>query len=199
MRKSTLAMLAGAGLVVGGVALAAEHNSHVMKVAMPDGSVAEIHYVGDVAPKVSIAPVSAASPILFLPADAAAPSLFDRIAADIDRQMDAMMQEVATMRAAPVRQNGQIDMAALKNMPAGSVHYSFVSWTNGKGSCSQSVQVTSYGQGQQPKIVQQNSGDCTKTGIAPIPAVTTTPAADAKVTPADYAKPAAQPKPKDTI
>jgi len=57
MRKNRTAVLAGvAALIAVGTAVAATHNSHVMKVAMPDGSIAKIEYQGDVAPKVAVAP-----------------------------------------------------------------------------------------------------------------------------------------------
>jgi hypothetical protein len=60
MRKLHKVLLAGAGaLLIGGAALAASEKVHVLKVAMPDGSVAQVHYVGDVAPRVVVSSVPA--------------------------------------------------------------------------------------------------------------------------------------------
>ena len=54
MRKLRNILLAGTGaLLVAGAAIAAE--KHVMNVALPDGSVAQIHYEGDVVPRVVLA------------------------------------------------------------------------------------------------------------------------------------------------
>lgn len=64
MRKIRTAVLAGVAAVAAiGTALAASHGSHVMKVGLPDGTVACIEYEVDVAPKVTVAPVSSVAPI----------------------------------------------------------------------------------------------------------------------------------------
>jgi hypothetical protein len=47
-------LVAGAAAAIAGTALAATRNSHVMNVALPDGSVARVEYVGNVAPKVTV-------------------------------------------------------------------------------------------------------------------------------------------------
>jgi hypothetical protein len=54
----------------------------------------------------------------------------------------------------------KIDLTALRSLRPGTVSYSFVSTTNGGSTCSRSVQVTSLGSGQQPKVVSNSSGDC---------------------------------------
>jgi hypothetical protein len=57
MRTLATIILGGAGLLAAGAAVAAgADKAHVMNVALPDGSVARIHDVGDVAPKVMVAP-----------------------------------------------------------------------------------------------------------------------------------------------
>jgi hypothetical protein len=74
MRTLATIILGGAGLLAADAAVAAgADKAHVMNVALPDGSVARIHDVGDVAPKVMVA---RAVPV----------ALFDRMAADMDRQ-----------------------------------------------------------------------------------------------------------------
>lgn len=162
MRKIRAAVLAGVAAVAAmGTALAASHNSHVMKVGLPDGTVARIEYQGDVAPKVTVAPASSLAPIAWLDSFEPAPlELFDRIAADMERQSDVMMRRVRALPLPAMADNGKIDLTALRSLPPGTVSYSFVSMTNGKSTCSRSVQVTSVGPGQQPKVVSNSSGDC---------------------------------------
>ena len=125
---------------------------------------------------------------------------FDQMFAAMEAQHQAMMQQVAAMqRQLPMTADGQIDQAALKDMPAGTVQYSYVSTTSRNGTCTQSFAMTSYGKGEQPKVEQHSSGDCTAMGQKAIPAVATPAPASAKVTPVK----AEAPKPKqldpDTI
>ncbi len=79
MRAPTKFLLAGAAaLAVASVAIAADR-THVVNVAMPDGSIAQIHYVGDVVPKVVVAPATDMMPVAFF--DQSPFAMFDRISA----------------------------------------------------------------------------------------------------------------------
>jgi len=194
MRKKTIGLLAGiAGLAIAGTAIGATpakhaqpeatQPDHVLNIAMPDGTIQQIRYSGDTPPAVVFTPVSqAAVPIAFGdPFNMAPFAEFDRIAAAMDRQMDAMLRQASTMAAQPVGPDGKIDEAAFAKMPAGTVHYSFVSSSSGNGTCSRSVQVTSFGSNQQPKVVSQSSGDCAGVGT-PVTPVVGHPAVGATVT-----------------
>jgi len=182
--------LAGVGsAALAGSALAAERAMHMMDVNLPDGSVAHVRYFGDVAPKVVLVPVADTTPVALLDPRASF-AAFDQMFADMDRQHEAMMQQVAAMqRAAPA--DGKIDQAALKSLPAGgTVSYSFTSYSSGGdgkgGGCTQSYQMTSYGANAQPKVVSQSSGDCSKAakfGTAPTPVKA--PAPEPKTVPHD--------------
>ncbi len=181
MRTFTKLLLAGAGAVaVAGAGLAADRG-HVLNVALPDGSVAQIHYTGDVAPKVVVAPEAA--PVAYVAADPFA--MFDRISLAMDRQMDAMLQQAALLANAAPAAGGQVSEAALKSLPPGTVSYSYTSYSSGDGAqCSQSVQVTSLGANQAPKVVKQSAGDCTAMNSrGPIPAVDHAKPEAPKVTP----------------
>ncbi|UXC89716.1 hypothetical protein EGM87_11630 [Sphingobium sp. RSMS] len=162
MRKIRAAVLAGvAAVAVMGTALAASHDRHVMKVGLPDGTVARIEYQGNVAPKVTFAPASSLAPIAwFDPFEAAPFALFDRIAADLDRQSDLMMRQVHALPLPAIADDGKIDLTALRSLPPGTVSYSFVSTINGGSTCSRSVRATSLGSGRQPSVVSNSSGDC---------------------------------------
>ena len=97
-------------------------------------------------------------------------ALFDRIAADMDRQMDAMFRQARMLETAAVG-DAPFDQAGFGALPAGTVSYRFVSTSTGNGVCSRSVQVTSLGAGQQPKVVSSSSGDCGAPAHATAPAV----------------------------
>jgi hypothetical protein len=55
MRK-LLGVAGIAAAAIAGTAIAASSKTHVMNVLLPDGSVAHVEYVGDVAPKVIVEP-----------------------------------------------------------------------------------------------------------------------------------------------
>jgi hypothetical protein len=66
MRFARPTILAGgAALLLAGTAAAAAEKLHTMNVALPDGSVAQIDYTGDVAPRISVQPVDAI-PVAFV-------------------------------------------------------------------------------------------------------------------------------------
>jgi len=163
MRKLRTVVLSGfAALAVAGAALAATRDMHVMKVGLPGGAVARIEYEGDVAPKVIVA--QAAVPVdLFDAVDTAPSAVFDRIAASISRDMDAMVHEIGAFEPMPPSADGKIDLAALAKLPPGTVHYQFISTSDGSGTCGRSLEVTSYGPDHKPKIVTNSSGNCAST------------------------------------
>jgi len=198
MRKISKFLIAGAGaMALAGVALAAADNHHVMNVVLPDGSVAQVHYVGNVAPQVVAVPSAEVVPMAMVDPFA----MIDRISYEMDRQMDAMLQQAAAVTRAAPGANGQLSEAALTNLPPGTVSYSFTSYSSGNGaSCSQSVQVTSLGQNQAPKVERQSQGDCSAVNTRkPTPAVIEAKPEAPKVTPASLRKPADAPAPKGPI
>jgi hypothetical protein len=198
MRTKTIGVFAGiAALAVTGTAMAATapktakpetaQANHILNIAMPDGTIEQIRYSGDAPPAVVFTPVrQTAFPVAFGDPFAMAPFAdFDRIAAAMDRQMDAMLRQASAMAAQPAGPDGKIDQAAFAKLPAGTVHYSFVSSSSANGTCSRSVQVTSFGPNQQPKVVSQSSGDCAGVGT-PVTPVVGHPAAGATVTQAKH-------------
>src|SRR4051812_33127031 len=104
LRKSLIAAVGVAAL--GGAAVAAAPKAetaardvHVLRVAMPDGSVQQVRYTGDVAPTLVFVPVRriAAAPAAI--DDMLAPLAgFDRMFAEMDREIDAMLRQAASMR-----------------------------------------------------------------------------------------------------
>lgn len=166
------AVLAGAAAIaVAGTATAAANDSRVMTVDLPDGSQARIEYKGDVAPKITVEPATRLVPVrLADPALTAPFVLIDWIAADMDRQMDAMFRQARILESAAAGDT-PLDRTAFGALPAGTVSYRFVSTSTGKGVCSRSIEVTSLGADQQPKVVSSSSGDCGAPARAPVPAV----------------------------
>jgi hypothetical protein len=166
MRLTRTTILAGgAALLVAGTAAAAAEKLHTMNVDLPDGSVAQIEYAGDVAPKVAVAPVAYADPFLQL----------DRVAAYMEAQHQAMMQQFAAMEQTAARagtaQPGQMTLTG--NLPAGS-HFTYVSSTTDGRGCTQTVEYSSDGSSAQPKVTRTSAGSCDKaTNDAPVAASAT--------------------------
>jgi hypothetical protein len=133
---------------------------HNLMIALPDGSVQHLRYTGDVAPQVVFLPAHAvAAPVAMIDDFYAPFAEMDRMAAEMDRQSDAMLRQAALL-AAQGKAGAQPSRAVVGQLPAGSFSYSFVSTSTGNGTCSQSMQVTSYGPNQKPKVIQQTSGNC---------------------------------------
>jgi len=170
-RKSLLAAAAATALIGGG-AWAASAYTHHLQVRLPDGEIAQVDYVGDVAPRVVLQPTAA-------DAAAVAPDplvaigfpgfgQMDRIFADMERQQAAMMQQVAAIeRAAATGQHQPVN---------GGVNWSYVSSTTSSNGCTQTVEWHSQGVDSpnaaqvqaQPQVIRTSSGNCDK-------AVTDTP------------------------
>jgi hypothetical protein len=163
MRPVKTLLVAGvAVLAVAGAAIAASEKMHVMSVRLPDGSIEQVHYSGDVAPKIVMVPAAPVSPISFFESAFGPDSPFatmDRISAQMEAQTDAMMRQAATL-ATQGASGHAVTPASMANMPAGSFHYTMVSTTSGSQGCTQTVQITSTGQGQQPRVINTSSGDC---------------------------------------
>lgn len=99
MRMIAKSLVAGAALLAcAGAAVAAETQTRVMNVALPDGSVARITYQGEVAPRVVVLPGRFAFAPVAFHRDIRAPfAMMDHIAAEMDRRMEAMMRRAAEM------------------------------------------------------------------------------------------------------
>jgi hypothetical protein len=173
MRKLHAALLAagGAALVAGTAYAAGKINT--MNVALPDGSIAQISYEGNVAPRVAIVPVEAAANDPF--------AEIERMSAMMRARHEAMMRQVAEMQQRARQQirvaqqggdggqPGQIVVST--NAPAGS--YSFTSvTTTSAGGCTETVQYSSDGSGAEPKVTRASSGDCSAVtqNAPPVPA-----------------------------
>jgi hypothetical protein len=150
MQFKRAAILAGAAaLLVAGAAEAATAELHRINVALPDGSVAKIEYQGDVAPQVTVVPVDPFAG-------------FEQIAAMMEMQRQAMLQQIAALQEAAAQgvnaAPGQT-LVATGKLPAG-VSYSYFSSTTDANGCTQTVQYSSDGSGEQPKVTRASAGNC---------------------------------------
>jgi hypothetical protein len=161
MRKAISLAAAGLGAVtLAGAAFAATRDTHMLRVPLPDGSVAQVEYVGSVPPRVTVSPaVPAFTPF----------GIFDRSAFDMERQMDAMMRQISSMARAPLAAGTGLDVAAYGNAPAGSSSVTIVTTSNGSKTCTRRTEVDSLGAGKAPKVVSSLSGDCAGGTAAPGP------------------------------
>lgn len=178
------ALVAGiASAVLAGAALAAHDDSKLMLVALPDGSVEHIRYSGDVAPQVTLARDPA--PAALFQSAFGPDSIFaqmDRISAAMEAQSQAMLRQAAAMQASAADGKG-IVMTGANGRPVGTMQYSYVSSTTSADGCTQTVQYSSDGSSQQPRVIRTSAGSCGTAKAAP--AVTPT-----------AARPAAKPAPK---
>lgn len=142
MRKIHVTLLAGALALAGTAAYAASNDVHHMKIRLADGSVANIEYTGDVAPKVSLA---APGPMSFaaFPQMGFAPG-FAQIDAMMNAQMRQMQQQIGAMMAMPMGANAPIEAAFGKA---------------GGSFCAQSVRITTDANGKQ-NIERKTAGNC---------------------------------------
>jgi hypothetical protein len=171
MKKLPIFMLAGVASALAGTAIAASPKTHVMNVPLPDGSVARVEYVGDVAPKVTVAPP--AMPGGFWSTGAMAPfGNFDGMFEQLDRQMRQMEQ----MARQPIGAPG-MNVAAYGNIPAGSNSVSVVTVSNGGTSCTRTTQVVSQGAGKPPKVTTNETGNCAGVAQPAPPAAPSAPPA----------------------
>jgi hypothetical protein len=130
-----------------------------MNVPLPGGGVAHVEYVGDVAPKVTIAPGAFA--------DAgdrwgmAFPSFagFDRMMADMQHRSDQMIRQAQQMAHRPAGAAPYI--ASYGNtLPAGGSSTTVVSVSNNGVTCTRTTEVVSQGPGKAPKVTSNASGQC---------------------------------------
>jgi hypothetical protein len=162
MRKLHAALLAAGGLALAAGAAHAAGKLNTMNVALPDGTVAQIAYEGNVPPQVSVVPAAAADPFAEM----------ERISAIMQARHEAMMRQVAEMQqqaeqqvlaaqrsGAGAGQAGQV--AVSTNLPAGSYSYTMVSTTTSGNGCTQTVEWRSDGSAQEPRVTKTSAGDCT--------------------------------------
>lgn len=161
MRKALGLAAAGLGAVtLAGAALAATRDTHMLSVQLPDGSVAQVEYVGSVPPKVTVSPAAPASTPF---------GILDRSAFDMERQMDAMMRQISSMARAPLTGGTGLEVAAYGNAPAGSSSVTIVTTSNGSKTCTRRTQVDSLGPGKAPRVASTLSGDCAGGAAAQAP------------------------------
>jgi len=172
VRKLPAFAFAGAAAMLAGAAIAAAPKTHKMDVPLPDGSVAQIEYVGDVAPKVTIARPSMADAAgawgMAFPSFAG----FDKMIEEMNRRTHDMMRRAQEMSRQPARAAPYI--ASYGDLPAGQTSTTVVSVSNGGAICTRTTEVVSQGAGKPPKVTSNVSGQCS--GEAAPPVRTTHPA-----------------------
>lgn len=161
-----LAGAAVAGLGLAAPTLARELDLHRLTVHLPGGGVETIEYTGNVVPRMIVHPVvvhQIADPWagdFFWPVAFGMPSFvdFDRIAAQMDAQMAAMMRQADLLTRLP--QGQSLNQAVLKDLPPGTTSFSYVSTSTGHGVCTQVTRITRGADDAKPQVVSQTSGDC---------------------------------------
>jgi hypothetical protein len=135
-----------------------------MNVPLPDGSVAHVEYVGDVAPKVTVDPARPFAAAMGDWAPFASFAGFDRMIEQMNRETEAMMRQAQQMQQVAghtVAGGATPYVAAFGNAPAGaSSSTTIVSYSNGNSTCTRTTEAVSQGPGKPPKVTSSVSGNC---------------------------------------
>ena len=170
MRLTRTLLITGvAATVIAGVATAAALNTHTLTVRLPGGGIERIVYTGDVAPRVVVAP--AAAPVVWAAGpgfDDTAFAAMDQISAQMDREMAAMLRQADAIESTALAGAGPLTAASTADLPPGARSFSFVSTASGAGVCSRSVEITSTGDGREPRVVSHSSGSCGTSAAPPV-------------------------------
>src|SRR3954447_13404214 len=189
LRTALFGAIAAIGIGAAGAAPAQTLNT--MTVPVPGGGVAQIRYIGDVPPQIVFMPAPAAlnswTPVSSVFGYESPFAMLDQIAAEMDQRAAAMLRYAEAM--ASRASAGEITEAAFGAPPPGSESYSYVSTISGGGVCTQSVHITSRGDGP-PRVERQSSGNCGSMAAPPAGRPAVQPAAPA---------PSVRPKQPDLI
>ena len=150
------AALAFTGLATAAIA-ADQLNRHELTIQLPNGGTERIEYTGE-APQVVFAPAPFAWPWA-APIDFWTPppfSSFERMSADIDRQMAALFNDERTLFASPP----MLADTTLANIPPGTLSTTWISTSFGNGFCTRVTQISKTSSEAKPEIVSRESGDC---------------------------------------
>ena len=147
-----------AAAALAGTALAAAPKFHVMNVPLPDGSIARVEYVGDVAPRVTIAPrpIADATSAWAMPFPSFAG--FDRMMQEMHRRTQEMMRQAQEMSHG--RAGAAPYIASYGNMPAGRTSTTVVSISDNGQTCTRTTEVVSQDTGKPHKMTSNVSGRC---------------------------------------
>ncbi|HEY6817551.1 MAG TPA: hypothetical protein VI168_18595 [Croceibacterium sp.] len=175
MRFTRSTALAGAAaLLVAGTAAAAAEKLHKREVALAEGGTVQIEYTGDAAPKVGVERASPQARIAYDPF-----AELDRIAFEMRARQQAMLQQMAAMQQAAARAGTAApgSVTAAGAVPAGA-HVSYFSSTTDSSGCTRTVQYSSDGTGEAPKVTHASAGSCysaAASDAAPTPAAAPEP------------------------
>lgn len=158
MRKLLAFAVAVTTVALAGSAIAAAPRTHKMDVSLPDGSIAHIEYVGDVAPKVTLAPrpFFASTNAWAMPFPSFAG--FDRMMEQMQRQSQEMIRRAQQMSHQP--NDATPYVASFGSLPAGGTSTTIVSVSNNGVTCTRTTEMVSQGPGKPPKVTSNVSGQC---------------------------------------
>ena len=164
MRTVQTSFLAGAAMIVfAGFAQAQSPGTHVLTIYLPRGGVERIQYSGDVPPEIFFGPTPALaeSPVAFPAFGPGSPfAALDRMSEEMDRRAALLLREAAAMADHIPAEPGELIQAQSGSMPPNGQSYRFVSAVSANGVCGRSVEITSLGDGKEPRVVSRSFGHC---------------------------------------
>jgi hypothetical protein len=151
-------LLAGLGSLAFAGAVAAATPVHSLNIQLPDGTVEQIQYSGNIAPQVSYLPgpfpIASVAPLFWGFGPNSPFAAMERIPAEMNREAAVMLREAATMPGP--HQIMRID----ENLPPGAKSFSFTATVSPGGVCSHSMVIIGQGPDKKPRVMTRSSGDC---------------------------------------
>lgn len=165
MRVIATTILAGVGsLVLAGSVAAQGLPAHTITIQLPNDTIEEIHYSGNIAPRVEFLPAPIPASVgdsrfwAFAPGSPYA--TMEQIAAEMDRDAAAMLQQALSLTAQPMPRLVPLVTVNAGDLPRGAQAYSFVANFSDNGVCTRSMEIVSGGPGVPPRVIAHSSGSC---------------------------------------
>ena len=154
-------VLATAGLA--GASAGELARTHILTVRLPDGSIEQIRYVGDLPPQIHWTqdpPAPLFSPG-FGPAGINLPfAALDRMSAEMDREAQELLNQTARLQDSAFGFSDPLELIDSGRLAPGARIFSALSTLSGGHMCTRSVEVFPSPDGGRPRIVTRTSGDC---------------------------------------
>jgi hypothetical protein len=164
MKTIQTSLLACAAMIAfAGVAQAQCPGTHVLTIPLPGGGTEQIRYSGCVAPKVFLGtnPALVEPPLLSSAYGPESPfAILDRISEEMNQRAASLLQQAEAMTKKFPADPERLIQADFGGFPPNGHSYAFVSTMSASGVCGHSVEITSTGNGEPPRVVSRSFGQC---------------------------------------
>jgi hypothetical protein len=164
MKTIQTSLLAGAAMIIfAGVAQAHCPGTHVLTIPLPGGGTEQIRYSGCVAPEVFLGtdPALVEPPMLSSAYGPESPfAILQRISEEMNQRAASLLQQAEAMTKQFPADRDRMIQADFGGFPPNGHSYALVSTMSANGVCGHSVEITSSGNGERPRVVSRSFGQC---------------------------------------